>query len=108
PLKEHLSQLDPGLEARWHQTLEQAQHQVDRLQDRAMRAELARRGISVKGLSNLKPLLYPMGKPQERVLSSFSFIARFGVEWIHDMIARGEPDRFEHQLVILKDSHGSS
>ena len=111
PLKDHLSQLDPGLEIRWHQTLDQAQHQVERLEDRAIRAELARRGISVKSLRNLKPLLRPMEEAQERILSAFSFIARFGIEWIHEMIVSsepcrfGEPDRFEHQLIVLEEPH---
>ncbi|MFC2095484.1 bacillithiol biosynthesis cysteine-adding enzyme BshC [Candidatus Bipolaricaulota bacterium] len=105
PLRDHLSLLDPGLETRWRQTVDQARHQVDRLEERAIRAELARRGISVKKVQNLKPLLRPMDKPQERILSAFSFIAKYGVEWVHEMIARGEPDRFEHQLVVLKESN---
>ena len=111
PLKNHLRQLDPGLEIRWRQTVDQAQHQVERLEDRAIRAELARRGISVRNVQNLKPLLCPMEKPQERILSAFSFIAKYGVEWIHRMIARSEPvrfgapDRFEHQLIVLEESH---
>ena len=103
PLKDHLIQLDPGLETRWRQTVDQARHQVERLEDRAIRAELARRGISVKNLQNLKPLLRPMEKPQERVLSAFSFIANYGVKWIRKMIARGESDRFEHQLIVLEE-----
>jgi bacillithiol synthase len=105
PLKETLSQLDPGLEVRWRQTVDQAQHQLDRLEDRAIRADLARRGLSVKNLQALKPLLHPMEKPQERILSGFSIIAKYGVEWIHDIIFSGEPSRFEHQLIVLKEPH---
>jgi len=105
PLKDHVIKLDPGLETRWRQTVDQVQHQVERLEDRAIRAELARRGVSLKSVQNLKPLLRPMEKAQERILSAFSFIAKYGVEWIHEMIACGEPDRFEHQLIVLKESH---
>ena len=57
----------------------------------------------MKDLQRLKTLLRPTEKPQERVLSVFSFIANYGVEWIHKMIARGEPDRFEHQLIVLEE-----
>ncbi|MCK4570312.1 bacillithiol biosynthesis BshC [Candidatus Bipolaricaulota bacterium] len=111
PLKDPLIQLDPGLETRWRQTVDQARHQVQRLEDRAIRADLARQGISVKNIQNLKPLLFPMEKPQERILSAFSFIAKYGVEWIHEMIAHSEPfrfggrDWFEHQLIVLEESH---
>jgi uncharacterized protein YllA (UPF0747 family) len=94
PLQDILSQIDPGLETRWHQTVDQVQHQVDRLEDRATRADLARRGLSVKNLQNLKPWLLPMEKPQERILSGFSMIAKYGVKWIHDMIGLGKPARF--------------
>ena len=105
PLKDYLIKLDPGLEARWRQSVDQASHQVERLEERAIRAEFSRRGVSVKNAQRLKPLLRPMEKAQERILSAFSFIAKFGVEWIHEMIARGEPDRFEHQLIVLEESH---
>jgi len=112
PLRDTLSQLDPGLETRWRQAVDQAQHQLEKLEDRAIRADLARRGLSVKNLQNLKPLLLPMEKPQERILSGFSLIAHYGVEWIHDMIGRrertrlDEPLRFEHQLIVLEEPHG--
>ncbi len=105
PLRSVLEQIDPGLELRWHQTLDQARHQVDRLEERSTRADLARRGLSVKALQNLKPLLLPMDKPQERILSSYSFIARYGVTWIHDLVAHGGSDQFEHQLIILEETH---
>ena len=106
PLKDHLIQLDPGLETRWRQTVDQVRHQVERLEDRAIRAELARRGISAKNLQKLKLLLRPMEKPQERVLSAFSFIANYGVKWIRNMNARGESVRFEHQLIVLEELNG--
>jgi len=105
PLRDHLIKIDPGLEARWRQSADQAAHQVERLKERAIRVELSQRGVSVKNAQRLKPFLRPMGKAQERILSAFSFVARFGVEWIHKMIARGEPDRFEHQLIVLKEPH---
>lgn len=117
PLKNALSQVDPGLESRWHQTVDQVKHQVDRLEDRANRADLARRGLSVKSLQNLKPWLLPMEKPQERILSGFSLIATYGVKWIHDMLANGELSgsgapirlddlcRFEHQLIVVEEIH---
>ncbi len=103
PLKGYLIQLDPGLATRWRQTVDQARHQVERLEDRAIRAELARRGISVKNLQRLKVSLRPMEKAQERILSGVSIVAKHGVEWIHKMTTRGEPDRFEHQLIVLEE-----
>jgi bacillithiol synthase len=106
PLREAVGRIDPGLEARWHQALDQSKHQLDRLEDRVVRAELARRGISVKRLAGLQSRLLPTGRPQERVLATMSIVARYGVEWIRDLIVRGEPDRFEHQLIVLGEIDG--
>ncbi|MCK5827542.1 bacillithiol biosynthesis BshC [Candidatus Bipolaricaulota bacterium] len=111
PLKDTLGQIDPGLEARWHQVVDQMHHQLDRLEERASRADLARRGLSVKHLQTLKPILLPKEKPQERILSGFSMIAKYGVKWIHDMIASEDPTRsdapspFKHQLIVLEEPH---
>jgi len=105
PLKPLLRNLDPGLEKRWRQTVDQANLQVARLKDRSLRADLARRGLSMKRLQLLKPLLLPTGKPQERVFSAYAFVAAYGVQWIDNLIACEEPDQFEHQLIVLKDAH---
>lgn len=112
PLCDTVSQIDPGLEARWHQTLAQVHHQLDRLEERASRADLARRGLSVKRLQALKPAMLPKEKPQERILSGFSMIAKYGVEWIHRMIASEEDETqsdhvspFKHKLIVLKETH---
>jgi len=105
PLKDMLNQIDPGLETRWKQTLDQAKRQLNRLEERAVRAHLARKGLSVKALQFLKEFLLPMEKPQERILSGYSIVAKYGVEWIDRMLHSGEPSRFEHQLIVLKEPH---
>jgi len=105
PLREDLAALDPGLDARWRQTLDQCRHHLSRLEDRAVRADLARQGISAKRFLALRSLLWPNERPQERVVSAVSVIARHGVEWIGTLVACGEPDRFIHRLIVLEDPH---
>ncbi len=104
PLRTLLQDIDPGLTARWDQTLDQSRHQLDRLEDRALRAELSHRGISAKQLAGLKVRLFPTGHPQERVIAAVSVLARYGVEWIYDLIDREEWDPFDHHLVVLGDT----
>ena len=103
PLRDEVTVLDPGLDARWRQTLDQCRHHLSRFEDRAVRADLARRGISAKRFAALRARLLPANKPQERVLSAVSVIAAHGVEWIRSLIICGEPDGFIHHLIVLKD-----
>lgn len=105
PLRNHLASLDPGLDARWRQTTDQAKHQVDKLKDRAIRAEMARRGVPAKQFQRLKAHLRPMDQPQERILSVFSIVAAHGVEWLEELITHGEPIRFKHQVIVTKEPH---
>jgi uncharacterized protein YllA (UPF0747 family) len=80
-------------------------HQLDRLRERALRADLARQGVSVKRLQRLKPWLRPMENLQERILSSFSLVATFGVEWLQSMASGGDPTQFVHRLIVLEVNH---
>jgi bacillithiol biosynthesis cysteine-adding enzyme BshC len=97
-----LRDLDPGLEARWRQTAAHAEQALDRLEERARRADLARHGISTKLLVRLRSSVRPTGRPQERVLSFAHAVARHGVEWIGRLPGSGWPDEFAHRLVTLK------
>jgi bacillithiol biosynthesis cysteine-adding enzyme BshC len=97
-----LTELDPGLEARWRQTASHAGQAIDRLEERAVRADLARRGLSSKGLQALITSLRPTGKPQERALSFVHFATRFGVEWIRHLPGPERPDRFAHYVVTIQ------
>ncbi len=108
PLRDALTTLDPGLDARWRQTLDQCRRHLSRLEDRAVRADLAREGISAKRFLALRSVLWPNERPQERVVSAVSVIAQHGVEWIRTLVSCGEPDRFLHRLIVLEDPHEQS
>lgn len=97
-----LTELDPNLEGRWRQTVDHAYKGIDRLQDRARRADLSRNGIATQQVQRLKASLRPSGRPQERVLSVAHAISRFGVEWIHRLPGSECPDRFTHTAVTIR------
>ena len=102
PLLPVLSELDPGLEARWRQTSEHAGQAINRLEERANRADLARRGVSAKRLHTLRASLRPADKPQERGLSFVHFAIRFGIEWLDGLLAPEDSDRFSHHAVTIR------
>ncbi len=102
PLRPLLAELDPGLESRWRQTSDHAEGAIDRLEERAVRADLARDGLSAAALHALLVSLRPTGRPQERVLSLAHAASRFGVEWIDRLPGSDGPSRFAHFAVTIR------
>ena len=103
PLAPLVRQADPGLEARWRQVSDRADREIAQLGERVARAELARAGVSVRRLRATIESLHPGGQPQERVLSLVHFLARFGVQWLHQLPEAEHPDRFSHEVVTIHD-----
>ncbi len=101
PLVEPLEQLDPGLPARWRQTADRIEEQLDGLEGRAVRVDLARRGLSLRELRRLRAELRPADKPQERVVSLVQAVARFGPRWIDRLEPVAEPGEYAHYAVSL-------
>ena len=102
PLLPILAELDPGLKGSWRRATDRAVREVRGLEERAVRAELARRGISARKVHALLSSLRPGGRPQERVLSFVHFVQRFGVEWIRTLPGGEEPERFAHYVVTIE------
>jgi len=98
-----VQEADPGLEARWRQVTDRAAHELEQLEDRVGRAQLARMGVSVKAVRALLTALRPGGQPQERAISLVHFLARFGVQWLHRLPGVDQPGRFSHYMVTIHD-----
>ena len=106
PLGEPLAALDPGLPIRLRQTVDRIDQQIVQLQQRALRTDLARRGISVRELHRLTTEVLPTGKPQERVLSMVHVVAQHGLHWLSELEPSAPPDEYAHYVRILGDPHG--
>lgn len=104
PLLAPLEQLDPGLAARWRQTAGQIEQQIDRLEERAVQVDLARRGISLRELRQLSAQIRPAGKPQERVVPLIQIAAKHGLQWIPKLESLADPDEYAHYAMTLGES----
>lgn len=104
-LRSTVGALDPSLEARWRQAVDRAEREIAKLQERAFRTDLGRRGISTRALRATLSSLHPGGRPQERVLSAAHFVARFGVQWLHQLPGEDALGRFSHYAVTLHEQH---
>ena len=106
PLRAPLEGLDPGLERTWQQTRDTSLRRLDDLERRAVRAELARRGLSAGLLQRLENALRPRGRPQERVFPLPHFINRHGPAFVDTLFSIGKLDDFTHQVITLEGNDG--
>jgi len=106
PLRALLEPLDPGLDARWRQTADRMEEQVDRLEERAVAADLARSGVSIRELRRLRAEVHPSEKPQERVLSLLHAAARHGLAWVHDLETPATPGETAHYVLTVGENDG--
>jgi len=106
PLQAPLAALDPGLERTWQQARTASLRKLDDLERRAVRAELAKQGLSPRLLQRLKNALRPRGRPQERVFPLPHFINRHGPAFVDTLFSIGELDDFTHQVMTLEDDNG--
>ncbi len=106
PLQPYLADLDPGLEKTWAQTVSYAAQNVDKLEERAVRARLSRLGLTRRDLQTLKNVLLPRGRPQERVFPLPHFLNQYGMSFIQELSGAGELSDFRHHLLTMPDSSG--
>ena len=96
-----LAEIDRGLAVQLGRTADQVRELVDKLCTRAERAERNRSGSSRRHVRRVEASLIPRGLPQERVLSTLQFNARFGSDWLDGLLGAIDPFPHEHLVVHL-------
>jgi len=102
PLRALVEKIDPSLGRAWEQAQIGSLHNIDRLEERAIRAELAKRGLAAQEFQRLRNSLLPRGRPQERVFPLPYFINRHGPEFVDKLFSMGRVDDFSHHVIILE------
>lgn len=101
-----LTELDPSLERSWAQTRSASLRSLARLEERALRVELAKHGLSPRLFQRLRNCLLPRGKLQERIFPLPYFINRHGPGFVDRLFPMGELDDFSHHVITLEDDDG--
>jgi hypothetical protein len=84
--------LDPTLEGAARRSRATLERTVRRLRVKAGDALARREGTIAEQFARLEAHLLPDGRPQERVVSPFSFFAKFGVAPVVARLATLDPD----------------
>lgn len=104
PLQGYLGSIDPNLEKTWAQTVEYAVRNVDKLEEKAVKARLSQLGFSRGQLKSLGNLVYPRGRLQERTFPLPYLISRWGASpLIEQLFAAGELDDFAHHVLTVEE-----
>ena len=100
-IRASLERLDPTLVEAAEHAGSKIRYQLDRLRERAARAQLRRSEETAAHAASLSHSLFPEKEPQERVIGAISFLGRYGTQLLltlYDAAKTGCPD---HQVVYL-------
>ncbi len=103
PLFPLVEALDPGLVRSCEGTRLAALRALAQLEDRALRANLAKRGLSLRALQQLRNTILPRGRLQERVFPLPYFINRHGPRFVERLVAMAELDNTHHRMLTWED-----
>lgn len=103
PLRTTVTDLDPTLERSWAGTRAVSLQAIDRLERRALRAGLAKHGLSLGAFQRLRNSLLPRKRPQERVFPLPHFINRHGPGFVDRLLSLTELDNHYHRVVTWED-----
>jgi bacillithiol biosynthesis cysteine-adding enzyme BshC len=99
-LQSTLARLDPTLTAAAERASRKIQYQLGRLRQRAANAELRRNEVLSRQAAVLSNALFPSKVPQEREFAAAQFLARYGVEFLANVLENVRPDCVDHQLLF--------
>ena len=101
--KEALAQLDSGLAANLKRTSDQMRALVERICEKAVHVHQNRSGKGQRHYRRLSHAFFPREQPQERVIGPLPFVARYGRDWIEELLSHVPALPREHTLVYLGD-----
>jgi bacillithiol biosynthesis cysteine-adding enzyme BshC len=104
---EAIAAVDPTLRATAGQTSGHIQGHLDQLERKAVQALKRREAETRQQVQRVREALMPGGKPQERVFSVLSFLARYGPSLLQTIRAAIDGPGWEHRLVRITTDRDS-
>ena len=103
PLSLLVEALDPSLTRSCEGARLAALRALSQLEDRALRANLAKQGLSLGTLQQLRNSILPRGRLQERVFPLSHFINRHGATFVERLVSLAELDNSQHLVLTWGD-----
>jgi len=100
-LRREIAALDPGLAQRLRRVVSLGEKQLGEVQGRLQRVFDNRRGKNRRHLRRVGAMVWPLGRPQERVLGLLAFLAAAGDGWLGELLEGLDPFPTEGVVVHL-------
>ena len=100
-LKEKLEKLDKTLVDAAETSRSKMQHQLEKLYSQAARAEAQKGEVVSRHAEMLSDALYPNKGLQERAVGGVYFLARYGLDLLHQLYGNIQSDCHDHQVIEL-------
>ena len=100
-IKEKLTKLDRTLLDAAETARSKVEYQLERLHAQAARAEALKSELVTRHAETLSHALYPEKGLQERAVAGIYFLARYGREFLPQLLAAIHPDCHDHQILEL-------
>jgi bacillithiol biosynthesis cysteine-adding enzyme BshC len=100
-VREKLEKLDRTLIDAAQTATSKMQHQLEKLQTQAARAEAQKSELVGRHAEMLSHALYPDKGLQERGIGGLYFFARYGTDLLHQLHDAIQPDCYDHQILEL-------
>ena len=81
-LRQAALEIDPGLEGPWDKTQGQMEKALSVFEAKISAAAARRDEVTRKRIESLRHLCWPLGSPQERVLSTSQFPGKYGDRFV--------------------------
>ena len=100
-MEEPLKSVDPTLVGALGTARKKIRYQLENLRSKFVSAESRRREILTRQVDSLLTTLYPSGGFQERQLSIFHFVSRYGPEFLEELYEAIDLSDPDHKLIYL-------
>jgi bacillithiol biosynthesis cysteine-adding enzyme BshC len=100
-IKENLFAVDKTLLDASGRYKDRVMSSVNELKTKAIKAQETKHETTIRQLTRLSNLLYPMGNLQEREINFTYFYNKYGRELIHKIYSEISISEFEHQVISL-------
>jgi len=101
PLLEVVSHINPGMQKLGVANYQKIMEQIEFLENRSVAANESQFAAAVHQLERVRLSLAPFGKPQERVYNIFSYLNKYGVDWLDQFFELPFLMKGEHAIVYI-------
>jgi len=102
--KASLSELDPRLAGVLKRTADQVKDSIEKVAKKAERVHANQSGHGRRHERRANHALFPRGGPQERALGPLPFVAKFGLDWLDELLEELDPFAPEHVHCALLEA----